>query len=69
MQAYCLHMQSSTGSLLTPQEAAQHLGVTARTLRRYVRQGKLTRAERNHLGYARFRREDLDALLCQKVAS
>jgi excisionase family DNA binding protein len=47
---------------LTPRAAAARLGVSTRTLRRYVAAGLLTPASRTPGGHGRFDPADLDAL-------
>jgi excisionase family DNA binding protein len=49
-------------NLLSPRQAADRLGVTTRTLRRYVEAGKLTPADRTPGGHSRFDPAALDAL-------
>ena len=49
-------------ALLSPSEAAKELGITTRTLRRYVDAGKLERALKLPSGHARYRLSDVQEL-------
>lgn len=49
--------------MLTPAQAAEYLGVHVRTLRRYIRDGRLQRSAILPSGHARYSRADLEALL------
>lgn len=49
-------------ALLSPSEAAKEMGVSARTLRRYVHEGKLQRALVLPSGHARYRLSEVQAL-------
>ena len=51
------------GNWLTIQEAADYLAVHQNTVRRYVREGKLSAYRSGGIRDLRFRREDLDASL------
>lgn len=48
--------------LLSPAEAAARLGVSTRTLRRYIADGKLTPVDRTPGGHGRFDPEHVDRL-------
>lgn len=59
---YHLRMPTEPDALLPITEAAQILGLSVDTLRRYDRNGTL-RAVRTPGGHRRFRRSDVEALL------
>ena len=48
--------------MLTPAQAAEYLGVTTRTLRRYLKSGALKRTLVLPSGHARFARVDLEEM-------
>jgi excisionase family DNA binding protein len=52
-----------TDTYMTREEAAEYLKVSAATLDRYVRQGKLRRLRLAGTRTARFKKGDLDALV------
>ena len=54
-------------SLLTPAEAANLLGVSVSSLRRYASEGRVD-CTRTPRGHRRYRREDIEALIPQPPA-
>ncbi len=55
--------QSDEDGYLTPQEACEYLGVSRRTLERYVETGRITKYRRGIKRAVFFKRVELDRLL------
>ena len=55
--------QQDDEEYLTAEEASRHLGVTRRTLERYVEQGRIKKYRRGVRNMVFFKRAELDALL------
>lgn len=63
------HEPAKGAELLTPVQARRRLGISPRTLQRWVASGRITPAARLINGHKRFAPEDVEALIERRVSA